>query len=131
MMRFIITAMLIGHGLAHLSGFVASWTSNLAGYSARPWIFSAEVALQSSVGRVFGLLWLVAMIGFVGAGLGLASGQEWWTTLALSAAVVSLAVILPWWNTVPPGAWAGAAFDLLIILLLLLPLGEHILDLVR
>ena len=49
---------------------------------------------------------------------------------ALPAAVLSLAVILPWWNTVPLGAKMGAAFDLLVLVVLLTPLKERILALV-
>lgn len=131
MIRFIFAAPLIVHGLAHLGGVVASWTLNLSGFSERPWLLSSGVTLQSSLGRVFGLLWLVAMVGFVGTGLGLVFKQQWWPALAIPAAIVSLVVIVPWWKTVPPGAWVGAAFDLLVIFLLLLPLKEQILDLVK
>jgi hypothetical protein len=34
----------------------------------------------------------------------------------MRGACVSLFVILPWLRLVPPGAWAGAVFDLLILL---------------
>lgn len=37
------------------------------------------------------------------------------------AAVISLVAIVPWWNTVPPGAKVGAAFDILLIVALALP----------
>jgi hypothetical protein len=131
MLRYVFTAFLIGHGLAHLSGFLAAWTRNASGYSESPWIFSNTVALQSPIGRAFGLLWLLALVGFVGAGLGLFSGQDWWPALAVPAAGVSLAVIVPWWNTVPPGAWFGAAFNVLVIITPLLPIGDQILDLVQ
>jgi hypothetical protein len=131
MLRYVFAALLIGHGLAHMSGFIAAWTRNASGYSDSPWIFSDTVALQSSIGRAFGLLWLLALVGFVGAGLSLFSGQDWWPILAVSAAGISLAVIVPWWNTVPPGAWFGAAFDVLIMFTLLLPIGDQILDLVK
>jgi hypothetical protein len=131
MMRFVFAAPLIGHGLAHLSGAIASWASNLEGFSDRPWILSSGVTLQSAIGRAFGLLWLAALVGFVGTGLGLVFRQEWWPALAIPAAVISLAAIIPWWKTVPPGAWVGAAFDLLVIIILLLPLKDRILDIVR
>ncbi len=131
MIRFVFAVPLIMHGLAHMSGFVASWTSNLVGFSERPWILSSGVALQSSAGRAFGLLWLVATVSFIGSGLGLVFKQQWWPSLAIPAAIISLVAIAPWWHTVPPGAWAGAAFDLLVIIVLFLPLKDRILDLVQ
>jgi hypothetical protein len=131
MIRFVFAAVLIGHGLAHAGGFIAAWTKTPSGYSDHPWVFSDTVSLQSSVGRAFGLLWLVAMIGFASAGLGLLMGQDWWPTLAVSAATVSLVAIVPWWHAVPPGAWTGAALDVLIILLGLLPIGNQVVDLVK
>jgi len=131
MIRFIFAAPVIGHGLAHLSGAIASWTSNVEGFSERPWILSSGITLQSGIGRAFGLLWLVAMVGFVGTGLGLLFRQEWWPALAIPTAVISLVAIIPWWKTVPPGAWVGAAFDLLLIIILLLPLKDRILDIFK
>ena len=121
---------LIVHGLAHISGFIASWTANPAGYKEAPWIFSSDITMQSPAGRVFGLLWLIAAIGFVGTGLGLIFGHGWWPALAMVASIISLVVIVPWWNTVPPGAKFGAVFDVVVILAMLLPFKEKIIELV-
>ena len=131
MVRWLFAAPLILHGIAHISGFIGSWTSNLAGFVERPWILSSTVTLRDPIGRAFGLLWLVALISLVGAGLGLIFGQDWWPSLTVIGAALSLIVILTWWNTVPPGAKVGAAFNLLVIILLLLPLKSRILELVQ
>jgi hypothetical protein len=48
----------------------------------------------------------------------------------MAASVISLVVIVPWWNTVPPGAKFGAFFDVAVIIVLLLPLKGKILELV-
>ncbi|UCH10630.1 MAG: hypothetical protein JSU61_01675 [Fidelibacterota bacterium] len=131
MIRFVFAIPLIAHGLAHISGFIASWTPASAGYPIdRPWLLSADITLTSPVGKAFGLLWLVAALGLAGSGLGLIFRQEWWPNLATMAAVISLVVIVPWWRTVPTGAWVGAAFDMLVIILLTTPLKARILDLV-
>lgn len=131
MARWLLAAPLILHGIAHISGFISSWTSNLAGFVERPWILSSTVTLRDPLGRAFGLLWLVALISLVGAGVGLISGQDWWPSLTVIGAILSLVVILPWWNTVPPGAKVGAAFNLLVIILLLLPVKSRILELIQ
>jgi hypothetical protein len=100
-MRYVIAFLLIMPGLAHLSGFLASWTRRGMGFSDRPW--------------------LLALLGLTGAGLGPAFAQAWWPALALAGAAFSLAASLPWWNTVVPGAKAGALFDLVILAALLSP----------
>ena len=128
--KWLFAAPLIVHGLAHISGFIASWTKSLAGYTENPWIFSSTITLQSPAGRAFGLLWLVGSVGFVGTGLGLIFGQNWWPASAMAASVISLVVIVPWWNMVPPGAKFGAFFDVVVIIVLLLPLKDKILELV-
>lgn len=121
MVQFVFALPVLLHAFAHISGFMANWTSNDAGWSDRPWIFSANGTRHSPVGRVFGILWLVAGLAVLITGLGLLFSQSWWPTLAVPAAILSLAVILPWWNTVPFGAKLGAAFDVLALVLLLVP----------
>jgi hypothetical protein len=121
MLHFIVIAAFVVHGLAHLSGFMASWTKNTAGFAERPWVLSTGVTLHSGVGHIFGLLWLVAAICSVAAGIGLAAQQLWWPILAIAQAIVSLIVIVPWWNTVVPGAKVGAVFDVIVLVVLLLP----------
>jgi hypothetical protein len=131
MLRIVLAIPFLPHGLAHLSGFLASWTRAGAGYTDKPWIFSENVQLQSWVGRIFGILWVVAMVGLVGTGVGIITRQAWWPSLAIAASAISLVVILPWWNTVPPGAKVGAAFDLLVIAVLLSPLQERLAQMFR
>lgn len=129
MLTYVIALALIMHGLAQAAGFAASWTTHSAGFSARRAILPGGITLHSPVGRAFGLLWLVAMLGLVGGGLGLVFGQVWWPTLTLGGAVISLVAIVPWWNTVPPGAKVGAAFDLLLIVILALPWNAQVIEL--
>jgi hypothetical protein len=55
----------------------------------------------------------------IGAGVALLVEWEVWPWLPVVGAAISLLVITPWWNTVPPGAKAGVVFDLIILLALL------------
>ncbi len=105
---------------------MASWTKNASGFSDRPWVLSTGVTLHSGVGHIFGVLWLVAAICSVGAGVGLAAQQSWWPILAVAQASVSLIVIVPWWNTVVSGAKVGALFDVIVLVMLLLPWSEQV-----
>ena len=125
--RYLIAFGLFMHGLAHLSGFFAAWTKADVGYPARPALFSKNIMLKSPIGKVFGLLWLVAALALAAGGFGLAFGHVWWATAALVGAGVSLFVILPWLRSVPPGAWVGVGFDVVIILSLVLLWKEQVL----
>jgi len=64
----------------------------------------------------------------VWSGLSLLFRTGMWPLLPITGALLSLLVIVPWWNTIPPGAKVGAIFDLLILLALLPPWREQILQ---
>jgi hypothetical protein len=119
--RWVVIIVLLAHGIGHIMGFLAAWTTVPMGFTDRPWLFSDTITVESAVGRAFGLLWLVAMIAFLGAVFGLIGHQVWWRPLLIAAAVISLAAILPWWNTVTAGARFGAVLVDLVILIALLP----------
>jgi hypothetical protein len=119
--RWLMIVLLLAHGVGHIIGFLEAWTGVPAGFTNQPWVLSDSVTIESALGRAFGLLWLVAMIGFVGAGIGLFTHQEWWRVMTTAAAVISLVAILPWWNTVTPGARWGAILVDLILLVALAP----------
>jgi hypothetical protein len=132
MLRLIIALVLILHGIGHTMGFFASWTSVPMGFRDQPWLLSSDITIASPVGRAFGLLWLVAMIGFVGAGLGLIFNNEWWKPLTIASSVISLIVIVPWWNTVATGAQLGASLvDIIAIVVLSLPIGDSLIESLR
>ncbi len=67
------------------------------------------------------------MVILVAAGLGLLTGQPWWCPAAIAGAVLSLIIIVPWWNTVAPGArYGGTAFNLLVLIALLPPWSDKV-----
>ncbi len=127
MLRVLVIGLLLMHGAGHIMGFLAAWTPVPVGFSDRPWIFSEGVTMASPVGRAFSLLWLVAMVATVGAGLGLVFQQEWWKPLAVASAAVSLVAFIPWWNAAPSGSvWGAVLVDLLLIAALAFPWGEQV-----
>jgi hypothetical protein len=128
MWKILFVLLLVMHGLAHMAGPVGFWSSGSQAFAEKAWLFSKGLTAHSAVGRAFGLVWILAVLGFVGAGLGLLFGQEWWRTLALAAAAISLVSIVPWVWVVPPGAWAGACFDLVILAALLFPWGARLVE---
>lgn len=108
---------LIFHGVGHVMGFLASWTSIPQGFTDKAWVFSHGITIKSHIGRAFGLLWLAAMACSIGAGIALILDTNGWDILAVWGAVFSLVVMLPWWNTITSGArnW-GSLFNLVILL---------------
>lgn len=122
LIKWLFALAMIGHGIGHLTGIMAAWTKGGAGFKPAPWIFSPTVTITSPIGKVFSFIWLAAMAVLVLAGVGLLINQTWWLTLAIAGAVISIIAIVPWWNTVVPGAKAGFVFDLLVLIVLLTPL---------
>src|SRR5205823_2651899 len=111
------------HGIGHLMPFMAAWMPQISkvGFSNAPWIFSGDVGVGSPIGQAFGLLGLVALIGFGASALGLMTQQAWWPTVMIAAAAVSIVTILPWFNTWPTGSMLGALLVDVAVLVALLP----------
>ena len=127
MLRWAVILVLLLHGVGHIMGFLAAWTTIPVGFTSSSWMLSNNVTVQSAVGRAFGILWLVALVAFLGATFGLVTHQAWWRTMAVTAAFISLVAIVPWWNTVTPGSRMGAfVVDLVLIVGLLPAWGEQI-----
>lgn len=125
--KYIVALALLGHGVGHSLGFLAAWTELPMGFRDHSWVFGGDVKIETGIGRGFGILWLAALAGFIGAALGLLLRQQWWGGLAVAASVLSLLAILPWWNTVTPGPrfWA-LLVDVVVLLGLLGPWKEEI-----
>jgi len=125
MFRMIVALVLIAHGLGHSMGMLAAWTAIPSGLTNRPWLFSNGVLLDSGLGRVWGLLWLAALLITTAGGMGLLLHQDWWRTVAVAGALLSLVAIVPWLAAMPPfSAFGAVVVDLLVLALLLLPVGE-------
>jgi hypothetical protein len=127
-LSIVVAITLLGHGIGHVMGFLASWTKVPMGFTESPWIFSGDIFVQSTVGKVFGILWLIVMGIFVAAAIGLFTEQSWWTTIAIIASFLSLVAIIPWWNTFTPGSKLAAVLvDVVVIVALLGPWKDELL----
>ena len=108
-LRAVIAAVLLFHGVGHLMGVIpalrlfeisdssASW---LKGWTSHSWLLSD--LLGEAVARLVSIvLFLTALIGMVGAALGLLGWivpSEYWRALAIVSAVISLITIALYWN---------------------------------
>jgi len=96
------------------------------GFNQNSWIFGTSGTLSSLPGRIFGVIWLAATVILIAAGVGLLTNQAWWTSAAIIGAVVSLAAIVPWWNSVNSGVRIGALLDIAILIGLLTSLKSWV-----
>ena len=127
MIQTLVAVIVIMHGFAHISGFLASWTGIRTGYSDAPMLFTESISLQSKPGKIFGIAWLIAMILLISGGIGILTQFVYWSHSLTGGAIISLIVIVPWWDTVPTGAKLGALVDLAALIILQTPLKEQFL----
>jgi hypothetical protein len=96
------------HGLGHVLGWMPAWgIAKFEGVSSESWLLGSVVG---EVGERFaaGALYLVPMIGFGIAAVGLLSGQAWWRPLAAASACVSLAATALFPHAFPLGSTIGS-----------------------
>lgn len=106
--RFVIAGILVIHGLIHVLGVVTNWEIAEVDELGASTLFDVEPGGGPAL--VLGLLWLVAALGFVAAGVGLAARARWTRTVAAAAAAVSLVVTVMWWSD----AWIGAVVSAVV-----------------
>jgi hypothetical protein len=100
-LRFIIAVVLFVHGVGHAMGIIpALRLVDVKGWSSHSWLLTP--LLGEAVARFISIvLFLAALVGFVGATLGLLGWlipHEPWRTLAIASAVISLVAIALFWN---------------------------------
>ena len=106
-MTAVFAIVLIAHGLIHLLGF------------ARAFGFAGLPQLTEQISPLFGTLWLIAGLLFLGAAGSLFFWPRWWWAIGSCAIVVSMVVILASWSDAKFGtignavALAGVVFGFL------------------
>lgn len=87
-MRFAFAALLIGHGIAHVVGFLGAWAPT------RTTVVGNRVDLGPGWIKLVGLMWLAAALAFGFAGVAAVGGATWWPTVAAAFAASSLVLCL-------------------------------------
>ena len=128
LLRLLLVAFLVFHGLSHIVWFMVAWTPWKFDIGNEPWILPGDVTLTSWVGRIVGLVALVAM-GFLLVGAVVLFGQEaWWRGVARWGALLSMVVVLPWWPRMPHHIGLQAIIaNIVLMFLIALPLSIEIL----
>jgi hypothetical protein len=102
--RYLITIALFAHGVGHLLFLANFWGYWKGGEEARSWLFSGTLGAGQAVEGIFGLLWLIPLVGFGAVSWGYLAHQVWWPQLALASAALSLAMIILWWGSLVTGS---------------------------
>ena len=100
-LRIIVAAVLFIHGIGHFKGMMpALQLMYVEGWNSRSWLLTPLIGEGAS--RILSaILFLAALVGFVASALGLLGWlvpHEWWRTLAVVSAVVSIVTIVVFWN---------------------------------
>lgn len=119
MLKIVIGLVLIAHGIGHSMGMlkVFGLASVNPGWDGSSWILSgvAGSTVTNAVGIV---LWAVALVGFVAAGLVVFGvlPEDWWVPLAVVSSVASLAGIVLFPVAFPVISTIGAlAVDVVVL----------------
>lgn len=103
-LKLIIGVVLIAHGIGHSLGYfpIFGW-AKAAGWSGDSWILTGPAGVTAT--HVLGfVLWTVALVGFVVAGLGvlgIAVPVGWIRPASVVASIVSLVGIALFWDAFP------------------------------
>ena len=108
-LRIIIAGILAFHGVGHAMGIIpalqlrffqnqtGAWAQN---WSSHSWLLTP--LLGEAASRILAIiLFSVSLVGFAGAALALMGWlvpHEWWRTLAIVSAVISLVALAFFWN---------------------------------
>jgi hypothetical protein len=106
MIRIINAGVLAFHGVGHAMGIIPAlqipFFQNQTGAWAQNWSSHSWLLMGDAISRILAIiLFAVPLIGFLGAALGLMGWlvpHEWWRSLAIVSAVVSLVALALFWN---------------------------------
>ena len=100
-LRALVAVVLFIHGIGHVMGVMpALKLSTVEGWNSRSWLLTP--ILGETISRILSIiLFLVALVGFVASALALLGWvlpHDWWRTLAVVSAVISIVTIVLFWN---------------------------------
>ena len=100
-LRALVAGLLFIHGIGHVMGhFPALGLATVEGWNSRSWMLTP--ILGETMSRILSaILFLLALVGFVASSLALLGWlipHDWWRTLAIVSAVISIVTIVLFWN---------------------------------
>ncbi len=112
----ILVVLLMLHGLVHLMGLVAYWPlQEVPDLPYKTVFLGGQLDLGTGGTRLYSVLWLLAAVGFVAAGVALLKGRAWGRSLLLAVTLLSLVITVLDWSA----AFRGTIINVLILAALL------------
>jgi hypothetical protein len=111
-MRIVVGIYLLVHGLCHFVGFLVPWkiiTSKEEPYKTT--LLAGAIDVGHAGIRAVGILWLLAGLAVVAAGIGAFASWSWWQNATLALALASLVLCV----LGLPGAKIGILANLLLL----------------
>ncbi|ULQ56594.1 hypothetical protein KJS94_00055 [Flavihumibacter rivuli] len=112
MLKVVALGLLFIHGLIHLLGFVQAFFPGTSGN------------IQQPISKPMGLLWLVAALLLIGAGISLILHKAYWLPLLAIAILLSQFLVFRYW----PSAKFGSLLNSSLLLVLVLGYGRSRFD---
>ncbi len=121
--------------------YIIAAAFGLQGFALMAAALSLPAAVRKPVGESFGhswvlarfgpeiegvvgtILWGLAGLGFIVAGVGLALGGSWWTLGAWLGAPLTIIAVAAWFGSEPPGAYLGGVLAALTLGALIFNVG--------
>jgi hypothetical protein len=115
-MHIALALIFIGHGFAHLVGFVVPWRiATLKEMSYKTTILADSVDVGDQGIRVVGILWLIAALAFAMSGIGTLARLSWWQWVTLVAAVFSFFLCIIGWPDSRIGVFVNVAIFVFLL----------------
>ncbi|MHA2062603.1 MAG: hypothetical protein ACW963_09990 [Candidatus Sifarchaeia archaeon] len=99
-LHLIYTIVLLVHGIGHLIGVISIVGGLIKSpkFTSNSWLLSDRLGLSEAVVRALGMLWLVAIVGFIAATWGFWFNLVWWRPLSWTMVALSIGLFVLWWN---------------------------------
>ena len=124
-LRALVAVVLFIHGIGHCMGIIpALKLVSVEGWNSRSWLLTP--ILGETVSRILSIiLFSIALVGFLASALALLGWvvpHDWWRTLAVVSAVISIVTIVLFWNafvTFFPNKVGALGVDIAVLVCLL------------
>jgi hypothetical protein len=118
--RLILAVVVGAHGIGHTLFLFSCLGVPKLGQSTRSWLLTNLIG-DGGTRAVGSLLWLIATVAFIAVGIGLYRQAEWWRTLSVITAILSVVgLVLFWGSPVTGPAMSALIFNIVVLAALLL-----------
>jgi hypothetical protein len=124
-MRIAAAIFVAAHGVGYSIWFMSAWMPAAMGTSSRTLTFPTRAPATGGVGKLWGLLALAVLAGFLVSGWGIWQQAGWWPGVLIASSVASLPVGFAMWNPVGIVSVPATMASLALIAATLMPWGDR------